>query len=311
MSDRIVILGSGAMGSLYGGLLAAAGYPVTLVDPWKDHMDAVSEDGLFIEGVSGERVVRMRAVTDPRDAGKADLVIVFVKATVTKEAMEGADCLLGPDTAVLTLQNGLGNAEKLVAAAGEGRVLAGITGHGCTTLGPGRIRHAGTGDTVIGELDGRSTPRLTHIASMLEKSGFSVKTSSNVMGKIWAKLLVNVGINALTAITGLKNGRLLDFPELNDLLYRAVTEAMAVAKAMGIRVESDDPVAYAREVARLTAANRSSMLQDVTAGRQTEIDVINGAIVKEGEKLGIPTPVNLCLTGLIRVRQQTYGEREN
>ena len=311
MSDRIVILGSGAMGSLYGGLLAAAGFPVTLVDPWKDHMDAVNEDGLFIEGVSGERVVRLRAVTGPKDAGKADLVIVFVKATVTKQAMEGAACLLGPDTTVLTLQNGLGNAEKLAEAAGEGRVLAGITGHGCTTLGPGRIRHAGTGDTVVGELNGRATPRLAHIASVLEKGGFPVKTSSNVMGMIWAKLLVNVGVNALTALTGLQNGRLTEFPELDELLESAVREGMAVAEGKGVKVESDDPVAYARQVARLTAANRSSMLQDVSAKRQTEIDVINGAIVEEGGKLGIPTPVNLCLTNLIRVRQQTYGEREN
>ncbi|HCL78905.1 MAG TPA: 2-dehydropantoate 2-reductase [Synergistaceae bacterium] len=311
MADRVVILGSGAMGSLYGGMLAEAGVPVTLVDVWKEHMDAVNRDGLIIEGVSGDRVVRsLRGVTDPREAGEADLVLVFVKATMTKAAMEGARCLLGPDTAVLTLQNGLGNAEKLSDVAGASRVLAGITGHGCNILGPGRIRHAGTGDTILGELDGSATDRLARIAALFGRAGFSVKTSSNVLGMIWAKLLVNVGINALTAVTGLKNGRLVELPEADELLEAAVREAMAVAERKGIRVEAEDPVAHTRDVARRTAANRSSMLQDVSAERQTEIDVINGAIVDEGKRLGVPTPVNLCLANLIRIRQQTYEERE-
>lgn len=311
MGDRVVVLGSGAMGSLYGGMLAEAGASVTLVDVWREHMDAVNRNGLAVEGVSGDRVIRsLRGVTDPREAGEADLVLVFVKATSTKPAMEGARCLVHPDTAVLTLQNGLGNVEKLSDVVGPERVLAGITGHGCNILGPGRIRHAGAGDTVLGELDGRSTERLDHIVSLFERAKFPVKTSSNVLGMIWAKLLVNVGINALTAITGLRNGRLVELPEADELLKAAVREAMAVAERKGIRVEAEDPVAHTRDVARRTAANRSSMLQDMAAKRQTEIDVINGAIVDEGKRLGVPTPVNLCLANLIRIGQQTYEERE-
>lgn len=306
---KVAILGSGAMGSLYGGMLAEAGCDVTLVDIWKEHMDAVNNIGLSIEGVSGDRIVRsLKGVTDPKDAGKADLVVVFVKATATKQAMESARCLLGPDTVVLTLQNGLGNVEKLTEAVGESRVLAGVTGHGCTLLGPGRIRHAGRGDTVLGEPSGEITERLKKIADALEKARFSVKLSENVVGLIWGKLLVNVGINALTAVTNLRNGRLLDFPETDELLRHAVREAVAVAKKKGIRLEIDDPVDHCRRVAKLTAANCSSMLQDIMGHRQTEIDVINGAVVDEGMRLGVSTPVNMVLTNLVKVRQKTYDE---
>ncbi len=308
---KIAILGSGAMGSLYGGMLAEGGHSVTLVDIWKEHMDRVNESGLSIEGVSGDRMISsLKGVTDPRDAGEADLVIVFVKATATKTAMEGARSLLGPDTAVLTLQNGLGNVEKLAEAVGESRILAGITGNGCTLLGPGRIRHAGQGDTVLGELNGKITDRLKRIAAALEESGFSTKMTENVSGLIWTKLMANVGINALTALTGLRNGRLLDFPETEELLRLAVLEAVSVAEKKGIRLEIEDPVEHCREIARRTASNRSSMLQDVAGGRQTEIAVINGAIAEEGERLGVPAPVNLVLTNLVKVRQKTYGETE-
>lgn len=306
---KIVILGSGAMGSLYGGMLAEAGFDVMLTDIWKEHIDAVNTSGLSIEGIRGDRIVRsIRGVTRPEDAGKADLVIVFVKATATEEAMKGAMCLLGPETVVLTLQNGLGNVEKLSGTVGSSRVIAGITGHGCTLLGPGRIKHAGQGDTVIGEQGGEMSERLREIGAALEKAGFSVKYSNNVLGLIWGKLFANIAINALTAITGLKNGRLLDFPETTRLMELAVREAMNVAAKKGIVLEMDDPVGHARKVAELTAGNRSSMLQDISAGRQTEIDVINGAIVQEGERLGIPTPVNMVLASLVRVRQKTYGE---
>lgn len=308
---KVAILGSGAMGSLYGGMLAEGGCDVTLIDIWKEHMDRVNASGLSIEGVSGDRVIpSLRGVTDPKDAGEADLVIVFVKATATKTAMEGARSLLGQKTVVLTLQNGLGNVEKLAEVIGESRILAGITGDGCTLLGPGRIRHAGQGDTILGELNGEITERLKRITSVLKESGFSAKMSENVSGLIWTKLLANVGINALTALTGLRNGKLLDYPETEELLRLAVHEAVAVAEKKGIRLEVEDPVEHCREIACRTAQNRSSMLQDVGAHRQTEIEVINGAIAEQGARLGVPAPVNHVLTNLVKVRQKTYGELE-
>lgn len=306
---KTVFLGSGAMGCLYGGLLAEGGFDVTLVDVWKEHMDAVNERGLSIEAAGKERIIKnIRGTTDPAEAGKADLIVVFVKSTATSEAMKGAMSLVGPDTTVLTLQNGLGNLEKLVRVAGKERVIAGITGHGSTLLGPGKIRHAGQGDTIMGEPDGTLSDRLKKIGAMFEKSNIPVKLSNNVIGLIWGKLLVNVGINALTAVTGLRNGRMTELPEAEELLVLAVKEGIEVAVAAGIRLETDDPVEYTKNVARMTGPNRSSMLQDVMNRRQTEIDVINGAIVDEGRRLKIPTPVNLALTNLVRIRQKSYED---
>lgn len=308
---RIAILGSGAMGCLYGGLLAEAGYPVTLIDVWKEHIETINRQGLRIEGLGGERVVSgIRGVTDPKDAGIADLLIVFVKATMTRTAITQAMPVVGRDTTVMTLQNGLGNVEALSDVAGAHRVVAGVTGHGSTLVGPGVIRHAGQGDTVIGEASGVISARTEAIADVLRKAGFAVSVSDNVMGLIWGKLLVNVGINALTAITGLKNGRLVDFPETDELMAQAVGEAVAVATKKGVRVNVAEPVPHTREIARKTAGNRSSMLQDVCRHRQTEISVINGAIVEEGRRLGVPTPVNNVLAKLVAVREKTYDESE-
>lgn len=307
---KVAVLGAGAMGSLYGGLLAEAGNEVVLIDVWKDHIDAINDKGLEIETAEGNsRVVKnIRGVTDPAAADLADLVLIFVKATMTAQVAPMARSLTGPASTVLTLQNGLGNIEALCAAIEPSRVIAGTSGHGSTMLAPGRIRHAGVGDTVIGELDGSCGERIEAVAALLEKAGVSAKISENVIGLIWTKLLVNVGINALTAITGLRNGRLTDFPETEELFTSAVKEAFAVAKAKGIRLEISDPVRYARDVARKTGANRSSMLQDVLAKRQTEIAVINGAVASEGKRLGVPVPVNNILANLVLVRQKTYDE---
>lgn len=306
---KIAVLGAGAMGSLYGGMLAEAGNEVVLIDVWKEHIDAVNRNGLTIESPGGTRAVRnITGVTAPSAAGTADLVLFFVKATATGQAALGARALAGPATTVLTLQNGLGNVELLCSAFGPSRVVAGTTGHGSTMVAPGHIRHAGRGDTVIGEPDGSRGERIEALAALFERAGIAVKITENVMGLIWTKLLVNAGINALTAVTGLKNGRLLDFPETEELLAAAVSEAEAVAKAKRIRLEVGDPIAHTRSIARKTAENRSSMLQDITAGRQTEISVINGAVAAEGERLGVPVPVNTVLTKLVLVLEKTRRE---
>ena len=305
---KVAILGAGAMGCLYGGMLAEAGHEVVLVDVWQDHVEALNTSGLVIEESGQERrIENLRAVTRPSEAGVCDLVVVFVKATLTEQAMREALCLVGERTMVLTLQNGLGNVEKLNAAAGAPHVVAGTTGHGSTLLGPGRIRHAGKGETIIGEQSGERSERIAALASAFERAGIVTKISENVMGLIWTKLIVNVGINALTAVTGLKNGQLVDYPETEALMREAIDEASAVAKAKGIRFEVDDPFEHTRSIARKTAGNRSSMLQDVLNKRRTEISVINGAVVEEGERLGIAVPVNTVLTRLISVREKTYA----
>lgn len=306
---KIAVLGSGAMGCLYGGMLAMAGHDVTLIDIWKEHVEAINCRGLTMENRSGECVVKnVRAVSDARDAGEADLVMVFVKATATAAAMAGAKSLITPSTAVLTLQNGLGNVEAISESINPAQVIAGTSGHGATMLGPGRIRHAGEGETVIGEPGGGQSPKADALAEVFRQAGITAKTTGNIMGVLWTKLVVNAGINALTAITGLKNGRLVELPETDKLLRLAVEEACSVADAKGIRLEADDPVEHTRNIAKKTAGNLSSMLQDIMAGRQTEISVINGAVAAEGEKLGMTLPVNMVLTNLVLARQKTFGD---
>jgi len=297
---RIAIVGAGAMGSLFGGLLAEAGEDVVLVDVWEEHMRAINERGLRIRGVSGDRVVRVKATTKHAEVGVVDLVLLQVKSYATEKAIRDALPMVGERTVVLTLQNGLGNVEKIAAVVGRERVLAGTTAHGATVLGPGEIYHAGRGPTVIGEVDGRITDRVKAIAELFNRAGIETEVTDNIMGAVWTKMLANVAINALTAITGLYNGELLELEETKAVMLKAVDEAVAVAKAMGIKLLVEDPHEFVLGIARATATNKSSMLQDVERGRRTEIDAINGMIVHYGRELGIPTPVNEALVAAVK-----------
>jgi 2-dehydropantoate 2-reductase len=305
---KIAIIGAGAMGSLFGGRLALAGEEVWLLDVWEEHVRTINEKGLSIASPAGDIVARPKATTRPGDIGTAELVIVFVKSTATAKAAETAAALLGPDSAVLTLQNGYGNAETIAAAVGADRVIAGTTAQGATLLGPGRIMHGGSGETHIGELGGGLTERLQKIATCLTRAGITTIADDNVASLIWGKLIVNVGINALTGITGLRNGELADHEETRQVLALAVEEAVKVADAAGVKLPYDTPVEKVLAVAVATAQNRSSMLQDLSGGRMTEIEAINGALVREGERYGVATPVNRVLTLLIKALEKLPRE---
>jgi len=297
---RVAVVGAGAMGCLYGGLLAEAGVDVSLVDVWGEHVDAINAKGLHITGVSGDIVVRVPATTNPETVGRVELVLLFVKSYDTSKAMRDSMPLIGGDTYVLTLQNGLGNLEAIAESVGLGRVLGGTTSHGSTLVGPREIRHAGVGPTVVGTLERGSRGTAEKVANTFNGAGLLTRVSDDVRGDVWGKVLVNLGINALTALTGLRNGQLLEVPELRRLMRLAVEEGMRVADADGVDLAPIDHVAHVYEVAEATAANRSSMLQDVERGRRTEIDALNGAVVGLGEKLGVETPVNRALTALVK-----------
>ncbi len=304
---KIVILGAGAMGCLYGGHLAEGGNDVWLLDVWQQHVDAINSLGLSIEGLSGNRLIKsIKATTKPSDVGIADLVIVFVKSTITDLAISDNKEIFDSSTAVLTLQNGLGNVEKINQTICEENIIAGVTAHGATLLGPGKIRHAGIGETTIGELDGSLSDRLVNIEKVLNLSRLRTIVSQNVWGLIWSKLLVNVGINALTAITQLKNGELIEHLETEQLLEQAVYEAWKIAEAKGILLTYEDPIYHTKQVCKATGGNISSMLQDVTGKRKTEIDMINGAIVREAQELGLYAPVNETLTNLVKIIEKRY-----
>jgi 2-dehydropantoate 2-reductase len=302
---KVAIVGAGAMGSLFGGLLAESGQAVWLLDVWSEHVDAINAKGLMVEWQGETRRVDIKATTTPAEIGSADLIVIFVKSTQTRAASSAAAGLIHSDSLVLTLQNGMGNADVIAEFIDSDRVLAGTTAYGATLLGPGSIRHAGKGPTIIGMWSGRNPDVALRVADVLAGAGIATETVEDVRSVVWGKLLINVGINAITALTGIKNGELLDLTSTQEISRRAVEEAVSVAKAQGISVR-DDAVEHVFEIARATAVNRSSMGQDVDHGRITEIEAINGVIVKEGARLGIDTPVNQTLTGLIETLQAHY-----
>jgi 2-dehydropantoate 2-reductase len=303
---KIAILGAGAMGSLFGAKLSRLA-DVWLVDPWAAHVQAMQREGLRLDELDGSSsLVRVQATMNPAAVGGGvDLAIVFVKSHQTGEAAGWAGPLLRPDGLALTLQNGLGNLERMAEALGPGRAVQGVTAHGATLVEPGHVRHAGQGATHIAAQPALAGP-LSEIAALFQRAGFETHLSDSLDALLWGKLVVNVGINALTAILRVRNGRLAEVEPARELMMAAVDEAVRVVEAKGIRLPYDDPRERVKAVAVATGPNRSSMLSDVQRCVPTEIDVINGAIVREGAKLGIPTPVNQTLVRLIQAMEATY-----
>jgi len=298
------------MGSLFGGLLAESGNEVYLLDIWKDHVDRINKNGLWIEGLSGDRFIKIKAVTEPKEiGGTSDLIIIFVKSYHTESAAKNISPLVGESTSILTLQNGLGNLEMLSDIFGSEKVIAGTTSYGATILGPGRVRHAGIGSTIIGELDGQITARIEKIACVLTKASIKTEVSNNVLGLVWSKLLINVGINALGVLIRVNNGELIKGKYSSKLQAALVKEAIGVAEKKEIKLIHQDMVKEVASICEKTSANINSMLQDVLKKRKTEIDFINGAIVREGEKLNVPTPTNQIITNLIKAVEEAYQKQ--
>ncbi len=303
---KIAIIGAGAMGSLFGALLANARADVWLVDVWAEHVQAINTKGLRIEWQGETRTLPVRATTDPADIGTADLILIFVKATQTLAAAETAATLAHEKTLVLTLQNGMGNADTLAGAMDPASIIAGTTAHGATLLGPGHIRHAGRGATTIGMWDSTDDTRIKTIVDLFTMAGIEIEARSDIRKIIWEKLLVNVGINAITALTHIQNGQILDLDVTRNLCRAAVEEAAAVAVALNISLR-EDIVEHVFNIAKATGGNRSSMGQDVDHQRLTEISAINGAVVSEANNVGIPVPVNQTLTALVETLQAHYA----
>ncbi|WP_248906051.1 ketopantoate reductase family protein [Halocatena marina] len=300
----IAILGSGAMGSLFGGLLSADGHDVTLIDVWEKHVHTINESGLTITELNGtERTVDVPAVSDPDAAAPVDLVVVFVKSTDTKTALADAEPIL--DTAdVLTLQNGLGNPETIAEFVSETQIIAGVTAHGSTLEAPGHISHAGVGSTSIGRYFDENDPTVEYIAEAFSRAGIDTEVTDDIRDAVWEKVLVNVGINASTALSRVQNGRLADTKPGTRLLQAAVTEAIAVARSEG-RTVREDIVSHVKAVAEATGANTSSMRQDIEAGRQTEIERLNGEIVRLADQHDIEVPINRTMADLVRLAERS------
>lgn len=303
---RFLIVGPGAMGCLFGARLKRAGFDVTLLDYNRERTELLNRQGISIEGISGEYTAMVPSMVYEIGDG-FDFVLLCVKSNKTRIAAEFLKTKLALETTIVTLQNGVGNLEILEEIFGKERVLGGVTAEGATALGWGRIRHAGVGATIVGPRGTAGGPA-EKLVDALNKAGFKAETADNVKGLLWGKLIINTGINALTAVTRLKNGRLPDLTGTDLIMEELVREAEAVAAAKNIMLPYEDPLARVKEVCRNTSDNISSMLQDVLNKKETEIDFINGAIVIEGEMLGIPTPVNRIITYLVKAIEESYQE---
>lgn len=304
---KIAVVGAGAMGSLFGALLAESGHEVWLCDIRQEHINAVKQNGLMLEYESKTRMVKVNAALDPQQIGESELVLIFVKSMHTGSAAQTAALLAGRNGLVMTLQNGMGNAERIAEHVEPNRIIVGTTAHGATLLGPATIRHAGKGPTILGMWSGaeRELQIALQTAALLTRAGIQSTAVEDIRPAIWDKLIVNVGINAITALTGIKNGEVLDLGCTRELTHSAVEEAAAVAKAQGIEIRKD-PAAHVFQVARATSANRSSMGQDADNRRPTEIAAINGFVVREADRMGLDVPVNRTLTALVQTMEEHY-----
>ena len=296
---RFCIIGAGSMGSLYGGLLARAGFDVTLVDVWQEHIDAIRRDGLHLDGITGDLLIPIRATTRVDEVGTVDCAIILTDANTTREAAETARRVLGTGGFVLTLQNGIGNVEALDEVLGGSRVMGGISNHSAALRGPGHVTHTHAAPTWIGELDGRSTERLREAAEALTKAGFTPLVVNNILAHIWDKFVLNCGINAISAVTGLRLGELVRTPPVDELQTRIIEEVLAVVRVKGVALTDSDPMRTIKDHC-WKKYNKPSTLQHVEQGKRTEIDALNGALVREARRLGVPTPYNDALTLLLK-----------
>jgi 2-dehydropantoate 2-reductase len=295
---RIVVIGAGAMGCTYGGLLAAGGHEVTLVDTWRQHVDAIAKHGLRLDGITGERTIRCAARTEP-EAASAELAIVLTDTNSTRRAAEAAARSLTPEGFAVTFQNGVGNVETMCEVLGDARVVGGLSYHSAELQGPGHVTHTHAGPTWLGELDGRSSRRVRELASHLAAAGFKPVVVDNIQGHIWTKFVHNTAINAVAALLGLRVGEIPMTAGADALQTKIVEETLAVVRAKGIALVDDEPMASIKAFCT-QKFNKPSMLQHMEAGKRTEVDSLNGAVVAYGREFGIPTPYNEALMWMVK-----------
>jgi 2-dehydropantoate 2-reductase len=288
------------MGCLFGAKLAPFA-EIKMLGTWRDGVDAIREHGIHLSSSDGDHFIRVFVTDRLEDIGDTDAAIIARKAWQTVTAAQQVAQILGPQGIALTMQNGLGNLEVLQQHVGEARAALGVTTQGSTLIGPGHLRYAGGGPTSIG-VTKQTRACLQEIADLFSHAGFETHLAEDVQGLLWGKLAVNCGINALTALLHVQNGELLTRHDAEELMVRSAQECYDVALGLGIKMPYDDPVEQVRSVAEKTALNYSSMFQDRERLAPTEIEAINGAVVKEGRRIGIPTPTNELLWHLVRAQ---------
>jgi 2-dehydropantoate 2-reductase len=310
-NPKVVVVGAGAMGGLFGGLLAEGGLDVTLVDAWPEHIAAIKQNGLRVVGVGGDRAITVHATMDTGEIKNADVVLFQCKAFANEAAARSVKHLFGGETVAITFQNGLGNEQTLAGVLGSENVIGGLTAQAGLTEAPGVVRNFGDLPTYIGEMAGGLSDRTVAIAGAFTAHGLPVTATPEIKREKWKKLLGNVALGAISAVTDLRSFEIMRIPELQEIVFRAVDEAAAVAKAEGVALD----VAEAREVLMKlvdtsgggTGASKSSMREDIIRKRRTEIDTIHGAVARLARAHRISTPTIDAMVAMVKGVQSTYG----
>jgi 2-dehydropantoate 2-reductase len=305
---KIAVIGAGAMGSIFGAGFTEGGHDAVLVDVAQPLVDKLKQDGARIRARDGsERTVAVEATTDPASAGVADVVVFFTKCYHTAAAAEGAKPLVGPDTVVASLQNGWGNGDVLAAAYPPGQVVVGVTYNSGTVLGLGEVAHPGVGPTLLGPYEGGDTAGAERLAEAIGDAGLEAQLVPEVRPEIWKKLILNAATLPTAALTGMSAGELTAQPQMRELVSDAAREAVAVARSLGYDIDEEERISYIHGLLERAGPTRGSMLQDFEAGRRTEIDVINGAVVKAAGEHGIATPLNSAFVSLVKGWEAVRG----
>jgi 2-dehydropantoate 2-reductase len=306
---HFVVIGAGNMGCLYGANLARIGQDVTMVDVWEEHVDAMDRDGIHMDGLHGAFTSKVKASTDAETVDPADVAILLTSTNETTQAAEIASKVLKADGFALTLQNGLGNVEQMDAVLGVPRSMVGLSFHSADLTGPGKVTHSNQGPTYLGEREQTASERLEQLRSLFEKAQMDPVIESDIMSTIWGKFVHNCGINAICAITDLRPGHIRDIPELDDFQTEIIRETMALVGARGITIPDPDPVTTVKAYCA-KKFHRVSMLQHLARRRRSEIDALNGYVVRESERLGLKAPYNDALTKLMKGRERVIDVDE-
>jgi 2-dehydropantoate 2-reductase len=297
---RIAVVGAGAMGSIFGARLAGGGHDVVLVDVARPLVDKINEAGITVRRGDESTTTPVRATADPSEIGAVELVVFFVKCYHTASAAELARPLVGPDTIVASLQNGWGNGDVLAAAFPPEQVVVGVTYNSGLLVEPGVVVHPADQPTLVGNFTDGDAERASRVVAALESGGLAATVASPVRPEIWKKLILNAATLPTAALTGMNAGALVAHEQMRELVAETAREATAVARALGYDISADERVDAILSLLEKAGPTRASMLQDFEAGRRTEIDVINGAVVKAADGSGVPTPLNRAFVALVK-----------
>jgi 2-dehydropantoate 2-reductase len=301
----VAVLGAGAVGCYFGGMLARAGAPVTLIGR-PLHVEALSRDGLWLEGLHFQERIAVRASTSVEAARDAEVVLFCVKTLDTEEAARTLAPCLARGAVVLSLQNGVDNVQRIRSASGI-EALPTVVYVAAAMTAPGQVRHTGRGDLVVGDLWGGRQGEVERLARLFVRAGVPCVISSNIEGELWAKMVMNCAYNAISALSRVKYGRMVQDARTREVLRLVVEETVAVGRASGVRFPDVDLVEAAYRLGEAMREATSSTAQDITRGKRTEIDSLNGYVARRGAELGIATPVNQTLHALVKLLEEAGG----